>query len=44
MGSCNNLQDILIVFLQLRRQGWPTAAIHGDKKQEEREQALGRKL
>lgn len=26
---------------QLRRQGWPTAAIHGDKKQEEREQALG---
>jgi len=26
---------------QLRRQGWPTAAIHGDKKQEEREHALG---
>ena len=27
----------------LRRQGWGAGAIHGDKKQEEREYVLGRK-
>ena len=27
----------------LRRQGWSAGAIHGDKKQEEREWVLGRK-
>ena len=28
----------------LRRQGWSAGAIHGDKKQEEREWVLGRKF